>query len=94
MWVKKLNNLDLGAGNSMTSKGLFAALDECDYAVFGSVNSKVFAHFGAFAWELGHADLSKDNLANSNFLATTALNTKSLAGAVSGIFSGTARFNV
>jgi hypothetical protein len=59
-----------------------------------SMNSEVTAGVGACAGTLGLADLTNDNLANTDFLTTEELNAEALALTVAGIFASTACFYV
>lgn len=75
--------------------------EEADFAGFVGnntvavcVNSEVARKLSAFASTLCQADLTNDDLANGSLLATRHFNTEPLAGAVFGIFGGTACFDV
>jgi hypothetical protein len=63
-------------------------------AIFGGVNGKVTAHFGASTTALGHADLAHDNLTGLNLRTTINLNAEALTWTVVNIFGGTASFDV
>jgi hypothetical protein len=67
---------------------------ELDNAIFSGVNSEIAANFGAHTRALGHADLADDDLADLDFLAAEQLHTEALALAISGIFGGTASFDM
>jgi hypothetical protein len=85
---------DFGAANTFAGKAANFACLEGDNAVFGGVNSKVAAGFGAFAGALGHAHLADDNLAEFNLLAAKKLNAKALSWTIVNIFGCTASFYV
>ena len=89
-----LDNLDFGAADSFTSIGLFVASNKGDDAVTSGMHRVVGAHHGAFARDFGHTDLAEDNLADFNSLATRLLKPEALAGRITVIFTGSARFDV
>jgi hypothetical protein len=70
-----------------------AGLESYDTVTCG-VDGEVAAQLGAVAGALGEADLADDDLAGLNFLSAKQLDAKPLAGAVAGIFGGTASFHV
>ncbi len=51
-----------------------ASLTEVDNAIASSMNRKVTANLCAVSWAFCHSDLSDNNLASFNFLATIKLN--------------------
>ena len=69
-------------------------LNKSDYAIFGSVNSEIARHVGAWACELGRAGLTDENFAVFDFLATKTLDAEALASIVMDVFGGTASFYV
>lgn len=83
-----------GAANGFAGKEANAAHCKLYDTVFGGVDGEVAAAERAVTCALGVASLSDDDLTGLNFLATKNLDAKSLAGAIFGIFRGTARFDV
>jgi hypothetical protein len=92
--VKLLLNGDFSTTHRTTAKEADFALGEGDDAIAGGVNREVTAHLGADAGAFGHADLTDDNLAGFNRLATKQLDAEALTGTIVDIFGGTASFDM
>ena len=58
------------------------------------MNRKITRHISDFACELGAASLADEDFAGFDFLAAKALDTKTLAGIVVDVLSGTTRFDM
>jgi hypothetical protein len=94
LFERELFDSNFDASNSFAGKTAnFAGRVLYDAIALG-VNSEVTASASALTGTLGHTNLTNDNLAILDLLATVYLNTKSLAGTVVDIFGGTTRFNV
>ena len=71
---------DFGAAHGLAGEAADATGLEGDDTVLSGVQRKVTAVSGAFAGALGQADLTDDNLAFEDFLATKKLDAEALAG--------------
>jgi len=92
--IPGLFDCNFSTGDAFASKEANAASRELHDAITSGVDSVVAAEAGAFASALSQTDLTNDNLAGFDSLATKQLNTKALTLAVAGIFGGTAGFHM
>ena len=58
------------------------------------MNGKIAGHISTFTSEFSRASLADEDFASLNFLAAKALDTKTLAGIVVDVLSGSARFDM
>lgn len=78
----RTNNLldgDFGAADAAAAERAEGAARHLDDAVTCSMDGEVAAHRGACAGALGHADLTNDNLAGLDCLATEKFDAEALA---------------
>lgn len=72
----------------------FFGLRKVDRAVDGGMDGKVAADKSTWAGNFSSANLTYDNFARFNGLATKTFDTKTLAGIVVKVFAGSASFDV
>ncbi len=75
-------NFYASAWDAFAGEVAFLGLDEDNFAINCSMDSKVAAHVSARASELSSTSLADENFASLYLLATKTLDAKSLAGIV------------
>ena len=89
-----LSDFNADARDGLAGEVRLFGLYEGDDTIFCGVNGKVTGHISSFACEFGATCLADDDFASLNFLTAKALDTKTLAGIVVDVLSGSTRFDM